>query len=475
MRYRGPLLASPTMSSTPSRYWNAELDPLSWPALQERQAESLGRAIVDTTASSPFYTAKFADLLGEIAAVAPGEAALELLRRLPFTTKDELRVAGESVEGSTILGRNQAAASADIVQLVSSSGTSGRPVYYGLSARDVDRWSDGVANMFFTAGIRREDVVVHLTSLPLVAGGLAFADGLRRVGATLAWMGGYTPERTLHSAPGVGATCLSATTSFLLYLTENCERLSGQAPRELGITKLLGGGEPGLGDGETRRALREAWGPIDVREIMGLSDVMAGLWAECDAHHGMHFTGIGQIFVELIDQDSGEPLEWREGAAGEIAYTSLGRDATPLVRFRSGDHVVVEGVGCACGRGTPRIRCLGRIDDMLIYKGMNVFPAAIRDIAVRAAAGAVTSKMRIWREHDRHVRFDDPIPLEVELASPLDPEGSAELRERIAGEVRKALQVRVAVTLLEPGSLPQTDYKASLLHTAAADAAPTSA
>lgn len=440
---------------------------MSWERLQTHQAERLGASIADIASRSRFYAEKLDGLLPGSATAPSGAAATELLRTLPFTVKDELREAFEEGDAEQPLGRNQAEPTARIVQLVSSSGTSGRPVYYGLDAEDVERWTDGVANMFFTAGVRDGDVVAHLTSLPMVAGGLPFADGLRRVGASLAWLGGYTPERMLDAATGIHASCMSATTSFILYVTENCRRLTGREPHELGITRLLGGGEPGLGDPDVRARLREAWGPIEIREIMGLSDVMAGLWAECEANEAMHFTGAGQVFVELIDP-SGEPVEWRQGSVGEIVYTALGRGATPLIRFRSGDQVVIEGVGCSCGRGTPRIRCLGRIDDMLIYKGMNVFPTAIRDVAVRAGAGEVTTNMRVWRQHPHHVRFDEPIPLEIETTEDGRADGS-ELRERIEAEVRKHLQVRVEVTLVEPGSIPRTDYKASLLFTASAD------
>jgi phenylacetate-coenzyme A ligase PaaK-like adenylate-forming protein len=451
------------MTATSDAYWNAALDPIAWGDAQAQQWTQLGATIRDVFSRSPFYRHKLEHLGTRI---DDGDART-LFGEIPFTTKDELRLAQEDRTDDAVLGSNQAAPTAGIVQLVSSSGTSGRPVYYGLSADDADRWSDGVANMFFTAGIRRRDVVVHLTSLPMVAGGLPFADGLRQVGATLAWMGGYTPERVLGSLESLGANCLSATTSFLLYLTEHCARLTGRPPNELGVAKLIGGGEPGLAELEVREHLRSAWGVDgDSREIMGLSDVMAGLWAECEAHAGMHFTGVGHVYVELVDDESGTPVPWAEGASGELVYTTLGRDATPLIRFRSGDHVVVQGVGCSCGRGTPRIRCLGRVDDMLIYKGMNVFPSAIRDVAVRAGGRDVTTSMRVWREHRLHVRFDDAIPVEIEAAAALAPDDCRAVEQRIAAAVRQELQVRVAITLLEPGSLPRTGYKTPLLHTA---------
>lgn len=461
----GIVSVAPIVSNAPHLHWNDALDRMPWAELQSAQSERLGAALASIATRSAFYREKLAAHKQEIARAPEGARASALLAHLPFTTKDELRRAHEQRTPQETLGQNQAAATTEIVQLVSSSGTSGRPVYYGLSARDVERWADGVSNMFHTAGIRKDDVVAHLTSLPMVAGGLSFADGLRGVGASLAWMGGYNPERVLGSLSDIGATCLSATTSLLLYITENCERLAGRKPHELGVSKLLGGGEPGLGDPHVREQLAAAWGPIDVREIMGLSDVMAGLWAECEAHAGMHFTGAGQVYIELIDA-AGENVEWSDGAVGEVAYTALARDATPLIRFRSGDHVVVEGIGCPCGRGTPRIRCLGRIDDMLIYKGMNVFPSAIRDVAMRAGAGEVTTNMRVWREHAQHVRFDEPIPIEVEAAKAIAGDAARDVEQRIASEVRKQLQVRVAVTLLGPGSIPRTADKASLLHTA---------
>ena len=124
--------------------------------------------------------------------------------------------------------------------------------------------------------------------------------------------------------------------------------------------------------------------------------------------------------LELIDPESGQALPWREGATGEIVYTAFDREATPVVRYRSRDHAEVVAMGCACGRTGPRIRCIGRTDDMLIYKGMNVFPTAIRDLVVERFAGRIEPMLRLWKTRRDQVRFDRPIEVDVEASAPLD-------------------------------------------------------
>src|SRR5699024_5902910 len=138
-------------------------------------------------------------------------------------------------------------------------------------------------------------------------------------------------------------------------------------------------------------------------ETMGLGDVVPGMWGECQCEGGMHFTAARGVFVELIDSETGRAVEWRKGATGELVYTTFDRQAMPVIRYRSRDHVQVLAEVCECGRTAPRIRCIGRTDDMLLYKGMNVFPNAIRDIALSAAAADITGMMRIRKQFDKQV------------------------------------------------------------------------
>jgi len=191
---------------------------------------------------------------------------------------------------------------------------------------------------------------------------------------------------------------------------------------------------------------------------------MALLWAECEAGGGMHFCGQRSVAVELIDPASGAVLPWEEGVRGEAAYTTFAREATPVLRYRSADHLVVTAMSCPCGRTSPRIRCVGRTDDMLIYKAMNVFPSAIRDVVVRGFPGAVEPYLRIWKDHADQVRYDTPIPVDVEAAPGLAAGRYQEMARAVERELRARLQIRADVTLLDPGTLPRTTYKTPLLH-----------
>ena len=437
-------------------YWNPELETKPWPEVLRWQEGRVAAMLPALRARSRLYAGKLAGAGDEL----PG---------LPLTTKDELRRAQERAAPGAPLGEQQAVALGDVVQVVSSSGTTGRPVYYGLTEADLRRWSDGIANSFFTAGIRPEDVVAHLVALPMVAGGLPYADGLRRIGATLAWLGGFPLERILASLRGLGASALLSTTSFALHLTERGEDVMGAPVSSLGVRKLLGGGEPGLGQPEIRERITRGWRTDHVRETMGLGDVLASMWAECDEGGGMHFNGQAYVHVGLVDPATLEPVPWVDGAGGEAVYTTFERDATPVVRFRSSDHMLVTATSCGCGRTSPRVRCVGRTDDMLIYKGMNVFPTAIRDVVLTRFADVVEPHLRIWKDSPAQVTYETAIPVEVEARGEVPAERYGEIAARIVDLTRQHLQVRLDVRLVAPGSLPRAVYKTALVQVRDAD------
>jgi len=196
---------------------------------------------------------------------------------------------------------------------------------------------------------------------------------------------------------------------------------------------------------------------------MGLGDVIPSMWGECEIENGMHFNGQRYVMVELIDSGSGQALPWSDGASGELVYTTFARDATPVVRYRSRDHAEVVATACACGRTSPRIRCVGRTDDMLIYKGMNVFPTAIRDLVVARFAGRIEPLLRLWKASREQVRFDAAIAVDVEASAPLDDMQRDALAREIGAAVRSQLQVRVAVTVLDRGGLPRGVYKNAIV------------
>jgi phenylacetate-coenzyme A ligase PaaK-like adenylate-forming protein len=433
-----------------AEYWNPELETKPWAEVERWQAERIGEFLPALRQRSAMYAALYAD-------ATPTMRSLADLQALPFTLKDHIRAAQEGASDAQPFGANQAVPQRDIVQVLSSSGTTGAPMYYALTARDVEAFTDAIATTWFTAGLRADDSVAHLVGLPMVAGGLPYADGFRRVGATLCWLGGFPTERILREMRRLRCTAVLATTSFGLYL-------AGQWELPSPLNKVLCGGEPGLNQPEIRQRIGGGLGITHLREVMGLGDVISGMWAECDAQDGMHFNAQQHVAIELIDPDSGAVLPWREGASGEIVYTALAREATPLVRYRSRDHALVTGAGaCACGRTSPRMRCIGRTDDMLIYKAMNVFPTAIRDLIMQSFAGQVDPALRIWKAHQDQVRFDEAIPLDIEATAIVPAEAYAQLARDIEALVRAQLQVRIAPTVVAPGTLPRSAYKNPLL------------
>jgi phenylacetate-CoA ligase len=192
-----------------------------------------------------------------------------------------------------------------------------------------------------------------------------------------------------------------------------------------------------------------------VYEIMGIGDIAASLWGECEAQAGMHFSGGGRIHVELIDPDSGRPVEMKDGAKGELVYTHLKREAAPMLRFRSRDHAQVWTSKCSCGRDALRVKVIGRTDDMLIVRGVNVFPSAIREVVARfqpRVTGAI-----LVRPQRRGVKQEPPLPVIVE------GENDDALKESISRELRSALTFTAEVRLVPPQSLPRTEYKSKLV------------
>jgi phenylacetate-coenzyme A ligase PaaK-like adenylate-forming protein len=440
-------------------YWDPELETMPWEELLRWQAGQVASWLAALPGRSRFHREKLAGARLPAPAADPG-----FLADLPFTTKEELRASQEDAGPGEPFGRHQGVPLSSVTQVLSSSGTTGDPLSFALTAADLEVWRDGIATGFYAAGIRGHDVVAHLVGLPGVAGGLPYADGFRRIGAALAWIGGRPTEQIVRSIPRLQATAVLATSSFGTYLADRCRELTGSDAASLGVRTLLGGGEPGLAQPEIREKIRQGWGLDSVHEVMGLGDVMSLLWAECDDEGGMHYCGQRSVTVELVDPGSGAAVGWQDGAEGEAVYTTFAREATPVLRYRSADHMVVTATACPCGRTSPRVRCVGRTDDMLIYKAMNVFPSAIRDVVMGRFSGAVEPYLRVWKDHPRQVRFDHPIAVEVEASAGLAAERYQDVARRIEHELRARLQVQTTVTLLQPGALPRTAYKTALVH-----------
>jgi phenylacetate-CoA ligase len=191
---------------------------------------------------------------------------------------------------------------------------------------------------------------------------------------------------------------------------------------------------------------------------MGIGDISVSLWGECKQKAGMHFSGRGFVHFELIDPETGAAMPLADGAEGELVLTHLVNRSAPLLRFRTRDHVRLRMGPCACGRTSPRVRCIGRTDDMLIVRGVNVFPSAVREV-INEFAPAVAGVIVI-RPRSAGVRQEPPLPISVELAPGAEVEG---LAGRIRARVRDKLLVTTEITLAPPGSLPRSEYKSKLI------------
>jgi len=217
-------------------------------------------------------------------------------------------------------------------------------------------------------------------------------------------------------------------------------------------------GEPGGGEPAFRAKLEQGWG-ARVTEAMGIGDIGVSLWGECEQQDGMHLGARGFVHAELIDPETGVARELYDGATGELVLTHLQHRAAPLLRFRTRDHVEVRTSPCNCGRTSPRVRCIGRTDDMLIVRGVNVFPSAIREV-VSAFARQVSGNILV-RPQAPGVKQEPPLPVVVELAP--GATADAALMEALHERLRDVLVVQTRVDLVPWGSLRRGEYKSKLV------------
>jgi phenylacetate-CoA ligase len=289
-----------------------------------------------------------------------------------------------------------------------------------------------------------------------VAGAVYY--GFDKIGCTVIPVGTGNTERLVSAIQNLKATGISCTPSYGLYLIDWCQE-HGIDTQSLGLTNMITAGEPGGGDPLIRERIESAFG-CQVRESMGIGDISLSVWAEDEDGHGMNFMARGFVHVELIDPASGDPIPWEDGAEGELVYTALQRDAMPLLRFRSRDHVVVNMQPNPTGRTGPRIRCVGRTDDMLIVRGVNLFPSAIRSL-LKDFLPDVSGMLQV-KPRERGVLQAPPLPVVVELGEGFS--GSAdELRQRIEAEIRSRLLVTTEVRMVPHGTLPRETYKSKLI------------
>jgi phenylacetate-CoA ligase len=433
-------------------HYDEEMECLA-PEAEHRLNERLfDRLIAYLFQCSPFYQQK----LGE-AGFKPGAIrGLQDLPRLPMTTKEELR---ESQKLDPPFGRHRACSPETIVRVYSTSGTTGTPTYIGLTRHDLDLWIRVSTRSLWSRGVRPGDRVVSPLGAGPFVGGLA-NEVVDRLGACLIPLGPGHTERVVASHRALNANVLLATPSYAFHLKAHCAKI-GLDPRELGIRLCLVAGEPGGGVPAIRSQIEEAFG-CRVLEAMGNGDAGLSLWSECHLGNGMHFMAQGMILPELINPDTDLPVEVREGMEGELLYTTLNRECVPLLRFRTRDRVRVLGTRCECGRTGVRIRCIGRTDDMLIIRGVNVYPSAIEEI-VAGMTPRTTGRMEIVLDRPGPA-VDPPLKIRVEITAAATD--ITAVQRELEDRIRSALVVQARIEPVPAGSLKSFEYKRQLIRRA---------
>ena len=380
---------------------------------------------------------------------------LEAIEGVPLTEKDELRASRTPEQP---IGAHLTAHANEIARIYSTSGTTGTPSFIPLTAGDLDVWVRTSVRSYAASGIERgERLVSTYNAGPFVAG--AALGAFDRLGLCHIPVGSGNTERLMTAVALLKPTVAVLTPSYALHLaewaTERGMDLAGSS-----VKRVLVAGEPGGGEPAMRAKLEAAWG-ASVTEAMGIGDISVSLWGECEQKQGMHFSGRGFVHIELIDAETGATKPIGDGAEGELVLTHLVNRSAPLLRFRTRDHVRMSLGKCACGRTSPRVRCIGRTDDMLIVRGVNVFPSAVREV-VNEFAPAVAGLIMI-RPRAKGVRQEPPLPIRVEVAPGAEVEG---LPARIRARLREKLLVATEIELAPAGSLPRSEYKSKLVEKA---------
>jgi len=416
-------------------------DALPRPELEKLQLERLRETVRRVTEHVPFYREKF-----RAAGLAAGDIrSLADLGRLPFTTKADLR---DHYPFGLF-----AVPMADVARIHASSGTTGKMTVVGYTLRDIDAWAEVCARSLACAGVQRGDIVHNAYGYGLFTGGLGVHYGAEKLGATVIPISGGNTKRQIMILQDFGATVLTCTPSYALNLAEMIREL-GVDPASLKLRVGIFGAEPWS---EAMRREIEKQLRIDALDIYGLSEVMGpGVAMECLKKNGPHVFE-DHFLAEVVDPDSGEPLP--PGERGELVFTSLTKEAFPVIRYRTRDITALETGPCACGRTLARmVRVTGRTDDMLIIRGVNVFPSQIESLLVGLPGVEPHYQLIV----DRVGQMDTlEVHVEVTEGTFSDEVKKLEgLARRIEDDVKDYFGVTCKVKLVEPKSIERSEGKA---------------
>ena len=421
--------------------WNEFIECMNRERLVKLQSERLSAMVQKLYFNVPFYRRLFQER-----GIEPGDIkSVEQLKDLPFTTKQDLR---DNYPFGLF-----AVPKSEVIRVHASSGTTGKPTVVGYTRRDIDLWSEVIARTLTAAGGGNTDVLHIAYGYGLFTGGLGIHYGAEKIGATVIPISGGNTQRQLQLMSDFGSTILACTPSYALYLAEAMSE-AGMTAESFKLKAGVFGAEPW-----TEEMRREIENKLNIKaiDIYGLSEVIGpGVASECMYQNGLHVFE-DHFIPEIIDPQTLEPLPY--GQVGELVFTCITKEALPLLRYRTRDLTSLTAEKCSCGRTIVRMqKCLGRSDDMLIIRGVNVFPSQIETILL---------EMRETKPHyllivDRINNLDVlEIWVEVEGEFFSDEIKKLEnLKKKIQHNIESALGISANVKLVEPKTIERSEGKA---------------
>ena len=373
------------------------------------------------------------------------------LAELPLSTKAQVRI---SQELHPPFGDYLAAPREQVNRLHRTSGTTGQAMNLALSARDCEITEIVGGRCQTSAGLGPDDTVIHCLNYQMWMGGLTEHMTLERTGATVIPFGVGGTELLIRTIRDIGVTAISCTPSYPAVIERVMrEHFPDLQPKDLGLKLGLFGGEPGLDDPSLRQRIKQTWGMEPRNANYGVSDVFCNFAAQCEHDTRLHFLAGDVLYPELIDPETTNPIPIESGSKGELVLTHLARDCQPLVRFRTGDIIAVDETSpCKCGRAGMRFRVVGRSDDMVVIRGLNLFPTMVA--AVINEFKQLSGDYRIILDHQPPYDF---LPVHVELAK--GQTASDGLASHIEQAIKSKLGATAHVTILPQESFPVTEGK----------------
>ncbi|HUM81927.1 MAG TPA: phenylacetate--CoA ligase [Methanothrix sp.] len=420
-------------------YWQPKYELMAREELEALQLRRLKSVAEKVYKNVPFYQKKFQE-----AGVAPEDIkSLADISRLPTTRKQDLR--DNYPFGLFAVPREE------VVRVHASSGTTGKPTVVGYTAKDIENWSDLMARDFVMVGVEKKDIFQNAVNYGFFTGGLGVHYGIERMGAMAVPSGVGNTERQLEIMMDFGVTVLHCTPSYALYLAETAKARG--VVEKLNLRIGCFGAEPW--SDESRRELEEALN-IKAYDSYGLSEMMGpGVAFECQEQDGLHIWE-DHFLIEILDKDE-QPCA--PGEPGELVITSLTKEAMPLIRYHTGDVTYIMEESCPCGRTSRKLhRFLGRADDMLIVRGINVFPSQIEDVLV--GIPEIGSYFQVVVDRKKHGL--DEISIQVELKDEAftgELSDLARIQKKTEERLKSVLNVRSKIELVEKGSIPRTAGK----------------